>query len=102
MDDNPLECVSSDQAQVGWHSAGGLLVSTTSMTNHYRQERTPTGKIPSKAKLIANRPNDALTSKAGNGLWSCRLNAGFGGAVPVGIYARGGGKVFCVHTVADL
>ena len=103
MNDNLLFCVSSSQAQVGWHSAGGQLVSTTSTTNHYRQERTSTGKIPSKAKLIANRPNDALTSTAGNGLWSCRLNAGFGGAVPVGIYARGGGKIiFCVHAVADL
>ena len=92
MNDNLLECVSSIQAQVGWHYAGGQLVSTTSMTNHYRQERTSTGEIPSRAKLIANRPNDALTSTAGNGLWSCRLNAGFPGAVPVGIYARGGGN----------
>ena len=94
MNDNPLECVSNSQAQVGWHSAGGQLVSTTNMTNHYRQERTPPGKIPSKAKLIANRPNNPLTSTAGNGLWSCRLNAGFPGAVPVGIYARGGGNFF--------
>ena len=97
MNDNPLECVSSIQAQVGWHYAGGQIVSTASMTNHYRQERTSTGTIPSKAKLIANRPNDALTSTIGNGLWSCRLNADFGVAVPVGIYARGGGKkFFCV------
>ena len=103
INDNPLFCASSDQSRVGWHYAGGQLVSTTSMTSHYRQERTPTGQIPSKAKLIANRPNDALTSTAGNGLWSCRLNVGFGVAVPVGIYARGGGKIiFCVHAVADL
>ena len=102
MNDNPLFCVSSDQAHVGWHSAGGQLVSTTNTTNHYRQERTSTGTIPSKAKLIANRPNDPLTSTTGNGLWSCRLNACFPGAVPVGIYARGGGKIiFCVHAVAD-
>ena len=47
MNDNPLFCVSSSQSRVGWHYAGGLLVSTTSMTNHYRQERTSTGKIPS-------------------------------------------------------
>ena len=93
MHDNPLFCVSSSQSRVGWHSAGGQLVSTTSITNHYRQEKTSTGTIPSKAKLIANRPNDPLTSTAGNGLWSCRLNAGFGGAVPVGLYARGGGKI---------
>ena len=98
MNDNQLECISSSQAQVGWHYAGGQLVSTTSMTNHYRQERTSTRQIPSIARLIANGPNDALTSTAGNGLWSCRLNAGFPGAVPVGIYAKGGGKIiFCVH-----
>ena len=99
MNDNQLFCVSSDQAQVGWHSPGGHFVSTTSTTNHYRQKRTATGEIPSRANLIsiANRPNDPLTSTAGNGLWSCRLNAGFGGAVPVGIYARGGGRIFlCV------
>ena len=103
MNDNPLFCVSSSQAQVGWQYASGLLVSTASMTNHYRQERTSTRKIPSKAKLIANGQNGALTSAAGNGLRSCRLNAGFGGAVPVGIYARGGGKIiFCVQAVADL
>ena len=93
MNDNSLFCVSSIQAQVGWHYAGGQLVSTTSTTSHYRQERTSTGKIPSKAKLIVNRPNDPLTSTAGNGLWSCRLNAGFPGAVPVGIYVREGGKI---------
>ena len=96
MNDNPLECVSSSQAQVGWHYAGGQFVSTTSMTNHYRQKRTATGEIPSRANLIAVRPNDPLTTTAGNGLWSCRLNAGLGEAVPVGIYARGGGEVFCV------
>ena len=103
INDNPLFCASSDQAQVGWHFPGGHFVSTTSMTSHYRQERRSTGQIPSKAKLIANGPNDPVTSTAGNGLWSCRLNAGFGGAVPVGIFARGGGKIiFCVHAVADL
>ena len=100
MDDNQLFCVSSNQAQVGWHTASGQLVSTT---NHYRQNRTATGEIPSRANLIAVRPNDPLTSTAGNGLWSCRLNGGFPGAVPVGIYARGGGIIFfCVHAVADL
>ena len=98
MDDNQLLCVSSIQAQVSWHSPGGQFVSTalTSMTNYYRQKKTATGEIPSKANLIAVRPNDPLTSTAGNGLWSCRLNGGFGGAVPVGIYARGGGEVFFV------
>ena len=101
MNDNPLFCVSSIQAQVGWHYASGLLVSTASMTNHYRQERTSTRKVPSKAKLIANGQNGALTSTAGNGLWSCRLNGGFPGAVPVGIYAGGGGKkFFCVQAVS--
>ena len=48
MNDNQLECISSSQAQVGWHYAGGQLVSTTSMTNHYRQERTSTIKTDSQ------------------------------------------------------
>ena len=103
MNDNELFCISSTQTRVGWHSAGGQLVSTTlSMTNHYRQKRTATGEIPSEANLIAVRPNDPLTSTTDNGLWTCRLNGSSGGAVPVGIYARGGGKVYCVHEVADM
>ena len=51
------------------------------------------------SRLTTNRPDEALTSSAANGLWSCQLNAGFSTAVPVGIYTRGGGK--CVIVAAE-
>ena len=41
---------------------------------------------------FSNRPDEALTDAAANGLWTCRLNGGGSTAVPVGIYARGGGE----------
>ena len=47
------------------------------------------------SRLTTNRPDEALTIAAANGLWNCRLNGGFSTAVPVGIYARGGGEICC-------
>ena len=95
--DGTLICRSESQAQVGWHfsplnTANGVLVSTTSTTDHFRQRRTSSSATPSVSRLTTNRPNEALTSADANGLWTCRLNAGFSTAVPVGIYARGGGE----------
>ena len=87
IEDNPLIC-NSNQGTVGWHFATGRLLSLTSTTDHFRQERT----VLSKSKLIINRPNNPLTSTAGNGLWTCRLNGGVHTAFPVGIYARGEGE----------
>ena len=98
--DGTVICRSENQAQVGWHfsplsnSGTGALVSPTSTTNHFRQRRTGSSATPSVSRLTTNRPDEALTSAAANGLWSCRLNAGIGTAVPVGIYARGGGEEF--------
>ena len=94
--DGTVICRSENQAQVGWHFATGLIVSTTSTTNHFRQRRTSQSATPSVSRLTTDRPDEALTSAAPNGLWSCRLNAGFSTAVPVGIYARGGGEK-CFH-----
>ena len=85
-------CRSENQAQVGWHFANGVLLSTDSATNHFRQRRTSTSATPSVSRLTTNRPDEALTNAAANGLWTCRLNGGFSTAVPVGIYARGGGE----------
>ena len=93
-------CRSENQAQVGWHFANGVLLSTDSTTNHFRQRRTGSSATPSVSRLTTNRPDEALTSAAANGLWSCRLNAGFGTAVPVGIYARGAGEKHAVSIVA--
>ena len=92
--DGTVICRSENQAQVGWHFASGVLVSVTSTTNHFRQRRTASNATPSVSRLTTNRPNETNTSAAANGLWTCRLNGGFSTAVPVGIYARGGGEKF--------
>ena len=92
--DSTMICRSENQAVVGWHFASGSFVSTLSTTNHFRQMRTSSSATPSVSRLTTNRPDEALTSAAANGLWTCRLNGGFSTAVPVGIYARGGGENF--------
>ena len=93
-----VECRSDNSHLVGWHFANGELVPPTNMTDpHFQQIRTSSSEIPSVSMLTNNRPDESLTSAVANGLWSCRLNAGIGTAVPVGIYARGGGeKYFCM------
>ena len=91
--DGTVICRSENQAQVGWHFVNGVLLSTnSSTTNHFRQRRTSSSATPSVSRLTTNRPDEALTSAAANGLWTCRLNGGLNTAVPVGIYARRGGK----------
>ena len=93
--DGTLICRSANQYQVGWHFANGVQVSTISPTNHFRQKRTSTSATPSVSRLTTNTPDEADTSEAANGLWSCRLNGSLSTtAVPVGIYARGGGEKF--------
>ena len=88
-------CRSENQTQVGWHFANGVYVSTTTTKNHFRQRRTSSwfSTTPSVSRLTTNRPDEALTSAADNGLWTCRLNSSISTAVPVGIYARGGGEM---------
>ena len=90
--DGTVICRSDNQAQVGWQFANGVLVSRTSTTNHFKQRGTGSSATPSVSRLTTNRPDEANTSTAANGLWTCRLNGGFSTAVPVGIYARGGGE----------
>ena len=94
--DGTVICRSENQAQVGWHLAppsntgtGGLV-----QTSHFRQRRTSSSATPSVSRLTTNRTDEALTSAAANGLWTCRLNANRITAVPVGIYARGGGEEY--------
>ena len=95
--DGTLICRSENQAQVGWHFTNGIFVLTIT-TGNIRQRRTSSSATPSVSKLTTNRPDEALTSAAANGLWTCRLNGAGSTAVPVGIYARGGGK--CVIVAA--
>ena len=91
--DGTVICTSENQAQVGWHLANGVLLQA-SETNHFRLWRTSSSATPSVSRLTTNRPDEALTSAEANGLWTCRLNGGFSTAVPLGIYARGGGEKF--------
>ena len=91
--DGTVICRSENQAQVGWQFANGHIVSTTSTSNHFRQRRTGSSTTPSVSRLTTNRPDEALTDAAANGLWTCRLNGAGSTAVPVGIYARGGGRI---------
>ena len=93
--DGTVICRSENQASVGWNSANGVLISPTSTTNHFRQRRTSSSATPSVSRLTTNRPDQALLSGAFNGLWTCQLNGDLNGAVPVGIYARGGGEIRC-------
>ena len=102
--DGTVICRSENQAQVGWQFANGTLVQA-STTDHFRQRRTSPSATPSVSRLTTNRPDEALTSSAANGLWTCRLNGGIGTAVPVGIYARGGGEkvndvviLYCIYS----
>ena len=99
--DGTVICRSENQAQVGWHLANGSIVQAGTTGNQLRQRRTSssTTSTPSVSRLSTNRSDGALTSTAANGLWTCRLNGGFTGAVPVGIYARGGGEIVLSYGV---
>ena len=66
--DGTVICRSENQAQVGWQFASGVFVSLTSTTNHFRQRRTSSSATPSVSRLTTNRPDEALTSAAANGL----------------------------------
>ena len=89
--DGTLICRSEIQTRVGWHFAnGGTLSSTPEF--HFRQRRTGAGVTPSVSRLSANGPNQVDTRALANGLWTCQLNGSASGAVPLGIYARGGGE----------
>ena len=90
--DGTVICRSENKAQVGWHLANGNLVQPTTTNNYFNQTRTRSSATPSVSRLTTNRPDEALTSAAANGLWTCRLNGSPNTVVPVGIYARGGGE----------
>ena len=50
------------------------------------------GVTPSVSRLSTNQPTQVDTRALANGLWTCQLNGSVIGAVPLGIYARGGGE----------
>ena len=90
--DGTVRCISENQAIVGWHFTNGNLVSPSIFSINFRQSRTGSGETPSVSRLSTNQPDVSLTADSANGLWTCRLNGGISDAVPVGIFARGGGK----------
>ena len=89
--DGTLICRHETQAQVGWHFANAQNL-TTNPNFHFRQRRTGTTATPSVSRLTANQEDQPLENVAANGLWTCRLDGDFNGAIPVGIYIRGGGN----------
>ena len=90
--DGTLICRHETLAQVGWHFANGQALSYTSTINHFRQRRTGTTTTPSVSRLTTNQEDQPLENVIANGLWTCRLDGAVSGAIPVGIYVRGGGK----------
>ena len=105
-DDPPLNgtliCRHETQAQVGWHFANGQALSSTSTTNHFRQRRTGTSATPSVSRLTTNQEDQPLTNVIANGLWTCRLDGAVSGAIPVGIYVRGGGNYSRFQTMHNI
>ena len=83
-----LICRSENMAQVGWHFANGGALSPTP-DFHFRQRQTGATATPSVSRLSTNRPNQEFVRDLANGLWSCQLNGGVSGAVPVGIFQQG-------------
>ena len=88
---------SSEEAQfmsgssVAWYLPDSKQVnaSSTPSSGDFEQHRSISGN---NSVLSSTRAGIARIDAATNGLWTCRLNGLVRGAVPVGIYARGGGE----------
>ena len=78
-------------SSVGWHLPDSKQVnrSSTPSLGDFEQRRSISGN---SSALSSTRAGIVRTDAATNGLWTCRLNGLVRGAVPVGIYARGGGE----------
>ena len=86
-----LVCRHSSEAQVGWHTPNGSWVHGPSQLNNFdfKQIRTGDDVTPSMSRLSLNREGIGHNDSFANGLWSCRLNGQYSGAISVGIYGRG-------------
>ena len=85
-------CRSENQYRAGWHFANGDQLSSRSVNFiHFRQRRTGQTATPSVSRLTTNLYDMNLLVTAANGIWTSQLNNSTIGAIPVGIYARGGG-----------
>ena len=84
--DDTLEC-RSDTFSQGWYFPNGNSVNffTSDISGFQQFVIGPTA-------VLHRNPNVPLTANTSlNGLWSCRAFGAENGAIPVGIYSRGGG-----------
>ena len=82
-----LRCIS---AGASWHYPNGSLVDEFIgfMGNNYFQQLM----LNADSRLQRNIAAPVPTEDDLDGLWTCRLRGNETGAIPVGIYQRGGGK----------
>ena len=73
-----------------WHLVDGALVDSDSSSVFF-QTSPGSGVTPSASTLLRSVAGSVSTPDH-NGLWTCQMS-GVGGAVPVGLYRRGGGKI---------
>ena len=81
-----LRCIS---AGASWHFPNGSLVDELSSTSDiYFQQLM----LSAESRLNLNPAAPVPTEDDLNGLWTCRLRGNEAGAIPLGIYQRGGGN----------
>ena len=81
----------SETLMQGWHFPNGNSVNMASPDiGGFQQFTARTATV-----LYRNQDMPLTANTSLNGLWSCRLNGDESGAIPVGIYSRGGGEWVC-------
>ena len=85
--DDALRCISAGAA---WHFPNGFLVDENSDTRDtYFAQRT----LSTESRLLRDIAAPVAIGDDLNGLWTCRVRGNETGAVPLGVYQRGGGKI---------
>ena len=86
LEQDALRCIS---AGASWHFPNGSLVDEFSGTSDiYFQQLM----LSADSRLSRNIAAPVPTEDDLNGLWTCRLRGNETGAIPLGIYQRGGGN----------
>ena len=84
--EDALRCIS---AGASWHFPNGSLVDEISDTiDIYFTQQT----LSAESRLLRATEAPVPTEDDLNGLWTCRLHGNEAGAIPLGIYQRGGGN----------
>ena len=84
--DDALRCIS---AGASWHFPNGSLVDEFSGTSDIYFQQI---MLSAESRLNLNPAAPVPTEDDLNGLWTCRLRGNEAGAIPLGIYQRGGGN----------